>query len=84
MPPRDLIIRTRQFALAVVRFCRTLPNTAEATEAASQLRLEYLRDARIASNPELLQEAHEIASILSAAVKTARRNTDRLKNDPTS
>src|SRR4051812_20726036 len=121
MPPRDLIIRTRQFSLAVVRFCRRLPNTPEANEAASQLRraanstranyrasrkgrsraefqsklqiafeeadecedcLEYLRDARIASNPELLQEAHEIASILGAAVKTARKNTERSKNDP--
>jgi four helix bundle protein len=30
--------RTRQFALAVARFCRTLPATNEAQEAATQLR----------------------------------------------
>jgi four helix bundle protein len=33
-----LLERTRQFALAVARFCRTLPATKEAQEAASQLR----------------------------------------------
>jgi four helix bundle protein len=38
MPPRDLIERTRLFALAVVRLCRCLPPTAEAQEAAGQLR----------------------------------------------
>jgi four helix bundle protein len=35
---RELHERTRQFALAVARFCRTLPATKEAQEAASQLR----------------------------------------------
>jgi four helix bundle protein len=39
--------------------------------------LEFLRDAKIASNPALLQETHEIASILGAAVQTARKNTER-------
>ena len=38
MPPRDLTERTRLFALAVLRFCRGLPTTREAQEAASQLR----------------------------------------------
>jgi four helix bundle protein len=38
MPPYDLHQRTRQFALAISKFCRTLPRSAEAQEAASQLR----------------------------------------------
>jgi four helix bundle protein len=38
MPPRDLFERTRLFALAVLGFCRKLPRTAEALEAAAQLR----------------------------------------------
>ena len=38
MPPRDLIERTRLFALAVVRFCRTLPRRDEARETAKHLR----------------------------------------------
>ena len=38
MPQRDLILRTRAFALAVLEFCRTLPHTDEAREAARQLR----------------------------------------------
>jgi four helix bundle protein len=38
MPPRDLIERTRCFALAVLKFCRRLPATGEAQEAARQLR----------------------------------------------
>ena len=38
MPPYDLKERTRLFALAVVRFCRRLPKTDEAREAARQLR----------------------------------------------
>jgi len=38
MPPRDLTERTRLFALAVLTFCRKLPKTDEAREAAGQLR----------------------------------------------
>src|SRR5712691_8223758 len=38
MPPRDLQERTRLFAIAVVRFCRTLPSTDEAREEGRQLR----------------------------------------------
>lgn len=38
MPPRDLQERTRRFANAVVKFCRTLPKTDEAQEEARQLR----------------------------------------------
>jgi four helix bundle protein len=123
MPPRDLILRARRFALAVLRFCRKLPKTDEVQETARHLRdaanstranyraarkgrsraefqsklqiafeeadecedcLEFLRDARIASNSELLQEAHEIASILGKAVQTARKNTERRKKRPDS
>ena len=119
MPPRDLKERTRLFALAVVKFCRKLPTTDEAKEAARQLRraanstrsnyrasrkgrsreefqaklqiaceeadecvdwLQYLRDAGIGTDAVLLQEAREIASILTVAVRTARANTARLKS----
>jgi four helix bundle protein len=38
MPPRDLQERTRLFAIAVVKFCRTLPGTDEAQEEGRQLR----------------------------------------------
>jgi four helix bundle protein len=38
VPPWDLIERTRIFALAVLKFCRRLPATAEARDAARQLR----------------------------------------------
>ena len=38
MPPRDLFIRTRLFALAVFRFCRRLPKNDEAQKPADQLR----------------------------------------------
>jgi four helix bundle protein len=37
--------------------------------------LQYLKESRIQHDPTLLQEAREIASILCAAVKTARRNS---------
>ena len=37
-PPRDLTVRTRSFALAVLRFVRSLPVTKEADEAGGQLR----------------------------------------------
>jgi four helix bundle protein len=123
MAPRDLFERTRLFALAVIRFCRTLPQTREAQEAAGQLRraarsvrtnyrasrrgrtraefqsklgtvfeeadecvdwLEDLRDAGIAHDPVLLQEARELASIFAKAVHTARVNTKRLRGLPNS
>jgi four helix bundle protein len=38
MPERELTERTRLFALAVIEFCRRLPPTGEAQEAANQLR----------------------------------------------
>jgi four helix bundle protein len=38
VPPRDLIERTRLFALAVRAFCRKAPPTDEARDAARQLR----------------------------------------------
>jgi four helix bundle protein len=110
MPPYDLLERTRRYSLEVLRFCRRLPPTDEAQEAARQLRraanstrsnyraarrshsraafrsklqiafeeadecvdwLEYLKEGRIQEEPALLQEAREIASILSKAVRTA-------------
>jgi len=116
MPPRDLIERTREFAVAVTRFLRTIPLTDEAREAAGQLRraanstrsnyraarkgrsrrefvaklgtaaeeadecvdwLEYLEETGIATNAALLAESREIASILTAALKTARANSNR-------
>jgi four helix bundle protein len=121
MSPRDLIERTRLFALAILNFCRQLPRTDEAQEAARQLRragnsvrsnyrasrkgrsrlefqaklgvaveeadecvdwLEYLRDGQIKHDPALLDEANQIASILTAALKTARANTARAKDLP--
>ena len=38
MAPRDLTVRTRQFALAVRQFVRALPLTDEARETGGQLR----------------------------------------------
>jgi four helix bundle protein len=38
--------------------------------------LEYLKDSRIRHDPALLQEARELASILCAAVKTAKGNSE--------
>jgi four helix bundle protein len=38
VPPRDLLERTRLFALAVLEFCREAPSTKEAQEATEQLR----------------------------------------------
>jgi four helix bundle protein len=105
----------------VLDFCRRLPDTAEAQEAAGQLRraansmrsnyrsarkgrsraefqakrglaaeeadecvdwLEYLGDGRIRTNDALLQEARELASILSVSVRTARANSNRTKELP--
>jgi four helix bundle protein len=123
MVPRDLRERTRLFALSVLAFCRRLPDTDEAREAAGQLRraanslrsnyrsarkgrsraefqaklgtaageadecldwLEYFRDARIRSNPQLIEEARELTKILAASMKTSRANTNRMKNFPES
>ena len=38
MAPRDLLERTQFFALAALAFCRRLPRSPEAQEAAAQLR----------------------------------------------
>jgi len=121
--PRDLRERTRLFALAVRNFCRRLPSTPEAKEAAAQLRraansvrsnyrasrkgrsraefeaklgtvaeeadecvdwLEYLRDTKIRHDEALLDEADQLTRIFVTAVKTAKKNTNRLKNLPKS
>ena len=123
MPPYELLERTRLFSLAVRDFCRRLPGTDEAQEAARQLRragnsvrsnyrasrkgrsrptfqdklgvaleeadecldwLEYLRDARIAHDPGLLDEASQLVAILTACVKTAKKNTARTTSFPKS
>jgi len=115
MPPWDLIERTHDFALAVTKFCRRLPDTKEAQDAGRQVRraatsvrsnyraarksgsramfrsklqiaygeadecvdwLQYLKENNIQHDAALVQEAREIASILCAAVKTARRNSE--------
>ena len=41
--------------------------------------LEYLKDGNLHHDAALLQEARELAAILAAADKTARRNTARTK-----
>ncbi len=41
--------------------------------------LEYLRDAGIRKDTPLLQEAQELARIFATSVKTARANTNRMK-----
>jgi four helix bundle protein len=121
MPPWDLFLRTRLFALAVRKFVRSLPETDEAREAGKQLRraansmrsnyracrrgrsrkefqsklgivfeeadecadhLRYLSESHIRHDAALLQEARELASIFAKAVKTARENTERMKNNP--
>lgn len=120
---RDLVERTRVFALSVLGFCRRLPDTPEAGEAAGQLRraansvrsnyraarkgrsraefqaklgtaaeeadecldwLEYFRDGQIRHDPALIEEARELAKIFAASVRTARHNTNRMKNVPNS
>jgi four helix bundle protein len=118
MPPRDLIERTRLFALSVRAFCLKAPKSDESQEAVKQLRksansvrsnyraarngrsrgefesklhiafeeadecvdwLEYLRDTKLHHDAKLFQEAKEVAAILAAAVRTAKRNTERTK-----
>ena len=44
--------------------------------------LEYSRDGKIQEDPALLQEAKELAAILGAADRTARKNTARIKRVP--
>ncbi len=123
VPPRDLLDRTRAFALAVTEFLRTVPRTDEAQDAARQLRraansvrsnyrasrkgrsraefeaklgtaceeadecldwLEYLRDARIAHSPVLVDESRQLLKILTKSLITAKENTRRMKKLPKS
>jgi len=46
--------------------------------------LEYLEDGKICEDAALLSEAKELAAILAAAHRTAKRNSDRMKKDPRS
>jgi hypothetical protein len=44
--------------------------------------LEALRDTRIRSDPALIQEARELASIFAKSISTARENSRRRKDFP--
>jgi four helix bundle protein len=44
--------------------------------------LEYLRDGRIGHEPTLLQEAQELARIFAASLRTARANSNKLRERP--
>jgi four helix bundle protein len=44
--------------------------------------LEYLKDANISHDDALLQEARELAKIFAKSVSTARKNTERMKQNP--
>ena len=46
--------------------------------------LEYFRDGRIRSDPQLIEEARELTKILAASMKTSRANTNRMKELPKS
>jgi len=46
--------------------------------------LEALRDTRIRSDPALIQEARELASIFAKSISTARENSRRKKDFPNS
>jgi four helix bundle protein len=46
--------------------------------------LEYLRDANILADADLLEEACQLTKIFAASVKTARANTSRIKILPKS
>ena len=94
MPLRDLHERTRVFAINVTAFCRTLPKTDEAREAAGQLRraanavrANYRAARRGRSRAEfeaklgtVFEEARELASIFARSVSTARANTRAFKS----
>jgi hypothetical protein len=43
--------------------------------------LEYLKDANIRHDDALLQEARELAKIFAKSVSTARKNTERMKQN---
>jgi four helix bundle protein len=44
--------------------------------------LEYLRDVHIRHDPALLDEANQLVAILTVSLKTARKNTARMKKLP--
>lgn len=90
MAPADLLLRTRAFSLAVLEFCRTLPHTDEAREAAGQLR----RAANgLRSNYRAARKGRsrkEFAAKLGTASEEADESVDwleylrdgRIKHDP--
>ena len=90
MPSPDLLLRTRAFSLAVLEFCRTLPHTDEAREAAGQLR----RAANgLRSNYRAARKGRsrkEFAAKLGTASEEADESVDwleylrdgRIKHDP--
>ena len=46
--------------------------------------LEYMREAKIADHPDLIDESRELAAILTAAVRTAKANSARTTAVPKS
>ena len=89
MPPRDLLERTRLFALAVLAFSRKAPQTKEAQEAIEQLRKSansvrsnYRAARKGRSRGEFQSKLHIAFAILAAADRTARKNTARMKAIP--
>jgi len=44
--------------------------------------LEYFRDGSIQHDPALIEEARALTKIFATCVRTARRNTNRMKNPP--
>jgi hypothetical protein len=46
--------------------------------------LEALRDTHVSSDPALIQEARELASIFAKSISTARENSRRRKDFPNS
>ena len=92
MPPRDLQERTRVFAIAVVKFYRTLPDTDEAQDegrqlrrAATAVRRNYRAARRGRSRAEfeaklgtVFEEADECADCLEALRDTRIKRDDAL------
>src|SRR4051812_28284323 len=59
-------------------FCSKLGLVAEEADECVDW-LEYLRDANIAHDPELITEARELAAIFTVSVRTAKVNSTRTR-----